>query len=333
MTPPQLTDYIDDDDTDNTNTPSDNPADTNTAIIPPQLADYPLVRVCRPDCQSHENCNSNGKRPVTAADDPDSNTRVTSWFNRGGNYGVVPTAANDLVIFDVDSAEMATVLERKLPQTFIVTSGGDDFGEHWYYRCGEVTDQRNWTRPEGGVRTTNWMSVAPGSTHGDTGAQYEIRTDVDIATITPDRYHVVYNILDTINRSATNTTPTVENSPSETGDGCRHTSVTSPSIPDSLAFIRSHSYRQKIAAILQDPTAPHDDRLWLAGWLYSAGGLRPGEIIDLIHQECCWGDYNPAITEDQVESIPRSSDSERGTHPSANGFTTAEFDFLRPDDS
>lgn len=304
--------------------------------IPSQLAEYPLVRVCRPDCRSHNHCNSTGKRPVTAADDPDPHDRIESWLARGGNYGVVPTTDNDLLIFDVDSAAMAEILSRKLPPTFTVQSGGAEFGQHWYYRCEHAADQRNWTQPEGGVRTDNWMIVAPGSTHGETGAAYEILDDSDIATISSAEYQAVYDMLTEIHESHTdtdthtdsNSTTTVETAATP-GATSATESAESVAIPGSLQFITSDEYRRKIADILHDSEAPHRDRLWLAGWLYGAAGLYPPEIVDLIHQECHWADYNHSITEKMVNSVARSSDSSRGTHPTETGhISPGETEFL-----
>jgi hypothetical protein len=163
--------------------------------IPPQIRDYPLIRVCRPDeCRSHNNC-TGGKRPVTSADDFDSVDRIKSWLNRGGNYGVVPQSSNDLVIYDVDSEEMSRILNQELPSTFRVRSGGNDYGEHWYYQCAEADSQRNWDTPEGGVNVKNWQVVAPGSIHGETGNEYEVIDDSEIATISANQYQTVYNIL------------------------------------------------------------------------------------------------------------------------------------------
>lgn len=302
---------------------------TEGGLIPHQLAEYPLIRVCRPDCQSHNPCNSEGKRPVTAADDPEPNTHIRSWIARDGNYGVVPTTDNDLVVFDVDSAAMAEVLGRKLPPTFTVQSGGADFGQHWYYQCDPAADQRNWDEPEGGVRTDNWMCVAPGSVHAETGATYEILTDADIATISHDDYRTVYELLTEIDDLHADTT-TVETTGGSQTNSSPESPPESSETPESLSFIASTESQRKIADILQNPDAPHRDRLWLAGWLYGAAGLKPAEIISLLNQEARWSDYDPEITRSQVESIPDTTDSERAPHPSkSDHISTTQFAFLQ----
>jgi hypothetical protein len=38
--------------------------------IPEQLITQPLIRVCRPECKSHNNCSGAGKRPVTSTNNP-----------------------------------------------------------------------------------------------------------------------------------------------------------------------------------------------------------------------------------------------------------------------
>lgn len=297
-------------------------------MIPEQLVDYPLIRVCRPECRSHNNCGNQGKRPVTAADDSDPNNRIKSWINRGGNYGVVPTPDNDLVIFDVDSTEMAEILDQELPSTFTVESGGADFGQHWYYQCDRAIEQRNWDHPEGGVNVDYWQVVGPGSIHAETGDEYEIIDDREIATISIDKYRAVYDIFTEIHDSETANTADVERGGG--GGGSGDPAAPALSTPDSLDFINSDDYREKIARILSKDDAPHRDRLWLVGWLYSAAGLRQTEIVDLIEQECKWIDFDRSITSKMVQSVIRSTDSDRGTHPSEFGYTpTGDMDFLQ----
>ena len=299
-------------------------------MIPPQLTDYPLIRVCRPDCRSHDNCGNKGKRPVTAADDPDPNNRIKSWINRNGNYGVVPTPDNDLVIFDVDSDRMAEILVRELPSTFTVESGGRGTGQHWYYRCDQATEQRNWDHPEGGVNVDYWQVVAPGSVHAETGNEYEIIDDRPIATISIDEYRAVYDIFTEIHRSETANTTAVERGGGGDGGSSGDSAAAALSTSGNLAFINSDEYRTKVARILAKHDAPHRDRLWLAGWLYSAAGLHQSEIVRLIEQECEWVDYDRSITSKMVQSVIRSTDSDRGTHPTEFGSTpTGDMDWLQ----
>jgi hypothetical protein len=114
------------------------------------------------------------------------------------------------------------------------------------------------------------------------------------------------------------------------GGGSGDPAATALSTPDSLDFINNDDYREKIARILSMDDAPHRDRLWLAGWLYSAAGLHQTEIVDLIEQECEWIDFDRSITSKMVQSVIRSTDSDRGTHPSEFGNTpTGDMDFLQ----
>jgi hypothetical protein len=83
---------------------------------------------------------------------------------------------------------------------------------------------------------------------------------------------------------------------------------------------------------LNETDAQHRDRLWLAGWLYSAAGLYQTEIVDLIEQECNWIDYDRSITSKMVSSVIRSTDSDRGTHPTEFGSNpTGDMGFLNPE--
>lgn len=299
-------------------------------MIPTQLTDYPLIRVCRPNCRSHNNCGNKGKRPVTAADDPDPNNRIKSWINRSGNYGVVPTPENDLVIFDVDSKRMAEILDQELPSTFTVESGGRGLGQHWYYQCDQATEQRNWDHPEGGVNVDYWQVVGPGSVHAETGDKYEIIDDRPIARISLEEYQAVYDIFTEIHQSETaSTVADVESGGGGSSDG----SAARPlSTPNSLNFINSEKYRKKVARVLNETDAQHRDRLWLAGWLYSAAGLYQTEIVDLVEQECNWIDYDRSITSKMVSSVIRSTDSDRGTHPTEFGSnSTGDMGFLNPE--
>ncbi|MFB6225089.1 MAG: bifunctional DNA primase/polymerase, partial [Candidatus Paceibacteria bacterium] len=161
--------------------------------IPPQVREYPLIRVRRPDSSK----DGAGKRPVTSVDDDNSLNRIKSWMNRGGNYGVVARSDNDLVIFDSDSTEFSDVLKTELPSTFTVVSGGQGWGEHLYYRCPEADIQSKWSDPEGSMRVRNWHCVGPSSEHPETDEVYEVKSDEPIAEVTIDDLRAVASELNT----------------------------------------------------------------------------------------------------------------------------------------
>ena len=225
---------------------------------------------------------------------------------------------------------MAEILDQELPSTFTVESGGRGLGQHWYYQCDQATEQRNWDHPEGGVNVDYWQVVGPGSVHAETGDKYEIIDDRPIARISLEEYQAVYDIFTEIHQSETaNTVADVESGGGGSSDG----SAARPlSTPNSLNFINSEKYRKKVARVLNETDAQHRDRLWLAGWLYSAAGLYQTEIVDLIEQECNWIDYDRSITSKMVSSVIRSTDSDRGTHPTEFGSNpTGDMGFLNPE--
>jgi hypothetical protein len=62
-----------------------------------------------------------------------------------------------------------------------------------------------------------------------------------------------------------------------------------PLSTSNLDFIQRDDLREKVASILTDRDASHNDRCWLAGWLYAAAGLSEREITQLIYSEAQWG--------------------------------------------
>ena len=285
-------------------------------MIPDQLQNYPLIRVCRPSCRSHNNCSNEGKRPVTSTKDENPINRIKSWINRGGNYGTVARSDNDLVIFDSDSERFSKLLSENLPMTFRVESGGSGHGQHWYFRCATATRQTGWKEPEGSVRVDNWHAVGPGSIHPNTGEKYTVIDDVEIATVTQSKLDGVCEILDDLSS---------ENVQSGGGGdlGGSPPSSHSEAVLSDLNFIRRDDRRSEISEILTTDSE-HSRRVWMVGWLHAAAGLSTNEIVNLIMNNAQWPKLDRATVRSQTESVISSSRSSRGTHYS--NFGTADMD-------
>jgi hypothetical protein len=278
-------------------------------VIPEQLQEYELIRVCRPNCESHSGCSSQGKRPVTSVEDREKAHGIRKWLLEGGNYGVPAHSRNDLVIFDVDSVGFERVVTRELPKdTFTVRSGGDGFGKHLYYRCREFKTNSDYKDPKGSVRSNNYHAVGPGSNH-ISGGRYEVMKDQGIRKVPLTDLQTVLDRLDEKDSR--------ENVKS--GGGARPSSHTNS---EALGFVRRDDKRQELSRILKSQDPSHSERLWFVGFLYSACGLYENEIVDLIMDNSPWG-TDRSITEKQVSSV--SSDNLRGTHYSNYSTDDASF--------
>jgi hypothetical protein len=271
-------------------------------LIPEQLQNYELIRVCRPDCKTHEDCSSPGKRPVTSVEDRQKAHAVKKWVLEGGNYGVPAHEGNDLVIFDVDDVAFERVLNEFLPEeTFSVISGGPGFGKHRYYRCWNWNRNTDFKEPEGSIRATNWHVVGPMSEH-ESGGRYEIENYGPIKEVaTEDISKVVRELEDRNDRN--------DGESVNSGGGAR--GGYSHNREGPLSFVRREDRRRELRSILEDTNPSHSERLWFVGFLHSACGLREREITELILKEAPWG-TDKEITRTQVEGV--TSGNVRGTH-------------------
>ena len=260
--------------------------------IPDQLADFSLIRVCRPQCTVHDDCDSGGKRPVSSADDIESVAEIKAWVADGGNAGIVPTAEDDLAILDVDSAKLAHIASKHLPETFTVSTHS---GSHRYYRVPNWTTNHGWGEV-GSIRADNWIAVIPPSTH-PSGEQYTVEKNLPVAMVSPFQFRKVINTVETGQADQTNST-------AQTTNNLRGT------IPD-LSFIHSDSIRNRIEGYLQASNPDHSDRVWLVGWLYHVPedpNLSEQDIVDLIMTNARWDNLDREIVSDQVTAVIESSD-------------------------
>lgn len=265
-------------------------ATISRSSIPDPLAGFSLIKVCRPDCTVHADCENGGKRPVSSVDDSRSESEVSDWVQEGGNAGIVPKSDDELAILDIDSPQLSRLARKYLPETFTVRTQS---GRHRYYRIPGWDENYGWGEL-GSVRANNWMAVIPPSIH-PSGTQYSVDQELPIAKIAPRELDLV---IDEIESSQPASEP-APNTPK----------TTSASI-DNLDFIHSDSIRHRIERYLHASNPDHNDRMWLVGWLYHVPEnpqLSKQEIIDLILQNAHWSNLDPEIVEEQVASVIKSS--------------------------
>lgn len=258
--------------------------------IPDELAGFSLIRVCRPDCTVHSNCDNGGKRPVSSVDDIQSKSEVSQWVQEGGNAGIVPKANDELAILDIDSDQLAALASRYLPETFTVETQS---GFHRYYRVPGWDRNFGWGEL-GSIRANNWMAVIPPSIH-PTGTRYTVDRKSPIARISPRELELVVD--------------KIQESQSES-DSRPHSSQIPTKSVGALDFIQSDSIRNRIERYLHESNPDHSDRIWLVGWLYHVPenpNLKEQDIVDLIMQKAQWSNLNRDIVEEQVDSVIKSS--------------------------
>lgn len=298
--------------------------------IPEQLQDYPLIRVCRPNCRSHNNCNHPGKRPVTSTKDPDPINRIQSWINEGGNYGVVAKPSNDLVLVDADREDAIEAVEEfPIPETFTIKTGGG--GRCYVYRCRKFNKQTSYREDDeeiASIRAKNWHAVGPGSRH-ESGNKYEILKDEPIQRLLEIDLNELMETFDELEGEEGKEGRSVQSggpaAPSAQASPPSRSSAPSPSsrssrLADSdgpLSFIVSDEYRSKVAHHLLNPSTGHNDRIWLASFLYGAVGLSESEIVDLIMDHARWDNLDREKTERHVRSVIRSNRSGQGDRSTA----------------
>lgn len=113
---------------------------------------------------------------------PYSFSEIQSWINQGGNYGV-QGGYGDLIIIDADTEEISTIVKEKLPVTFTVKTGK---GDHSYYRNKDIQKKivlKKETGHYGEIIANGSQVVGPGSIHPDTGMEYQVIKDLEIAEV------------------------------------------------------------------------------------------------------------------------------------------------------
>ena len=118
----------------------------------------------------------------------------TKKFNRGlmqgGNYGVLG-GCGDLIVIDADTPEIDEVVKSKLQPTFTVKT--PRCGHHYYYICKDIENKivlKTGEEHFGEIISKGSQVVGPGSIHPDTGTEYEVVNDVEIAEISKEEIFI-----------------------------------------------------------------------------------------------------------------------------------------------
>jgi len=225
-------------------------------------------------------------------------------MDHGGNYGVVCLDSNEILVWDIDSAEFRDVLDETLPDTLTVESGGSGVGEHRYYRCRDFSTNTSWNNPEGSVRSRNWHAVGPNSTHPDTGAEYRILHDRKMATVTVEDLGSAMSELGDREAGGGGGGPAAAPPASRQNTQKAEDLQVDPSSQtlQALGFINSDKRRHDIAKVLDHNHPSRRVRAWAAGFLHSACGLTQIQLEKLLQARADWATDNNEI-ERQVQNM------------------------------
>ncbi len=119
---------------------------------------------------------------------PYSFAEIQTWIDQGGNYGV-QGGYGRLVIIDADTPEITEILANKFPETLTVKTPRQGF--HYYFFCDGI-DKKIVLKKDtsakkddhyGEIIAKGSQVVGPGSIHPDTGTEYEVIKDLEIAEV------------------------------------------------------------------------------------------------------------------------------------------------------
>ena len=108
---------------------------------------------------------------------------IQAWIDQGGNYGVLG-GCGELIVIDADAPEISSFVSTKLPPTFTVKTPGG--GHHFYYFCKDIKKKivlKKDAKHFGEVISCGSQVVGPGSIHPDTGTEYQIINNAEIAEV------------------------------------------------------------------------------------------------------------------------------------------------------
>jgi len=115
---------------------------------------------------------------------PYNYSSINEWVSANNNYGVIG-GYGDLIIIDADTEELCRIVKERLPQTFSVKTPKK--GEHSYFYCKGLNTKIVLNKGDvhhGEIIAKGSQVVGAGSIHPDTGTEYTIENNVDIAEIT-----------------------------------------------------------------------------------------------------------------------------------------------------
>ena len=119
---------------------------------------------------------------------PYSATEIQLWIEQGGNYGV-QGGYDRLIIIDADTPKITDIFTNKFPETFTVKTPKQ--GYHYYFFCDGI-DKKIVLKKDTAVKKDDHFGeiiskgsqvVGPGSIHPDTGTEYKVIKDVEIAEV------------------------------------------------------------------------------------------------------------------------------------------------------
>lgn len=246
-------------------------------MIPEQLREEPLIRV-----------REASKKPVVDNYEVEATESVESWVEEGGNVGIA-LAETDTVVVDIDDESVLQAVLELFPETFTVETGSGWY--HCYYCCEEWTANASLTG-DSSIRSKGWMAVVPPSIHPETGERYTVHRDIPVTKVDEWRFR---ELVDRFGESGAGGQPHPPMG-SEQGESV-----------DRLGELIDHDgYREEVREVLEDRTAGHERRVWLAGFLSGAVGLGVAEIVDVIEEYNRWSNYDREVTRKQVESVVKS---------------------------
>lgn len=199
---------------------------------------------------------------------------------RWDRYGIL-LKPNNLIVVDIDYPDKKSY--KDFPPTFTVKTGGGGF--HLYYW--NIDDLPSNHRVEWGEIKTTGHVCGVGVLH-PSGNTYDIEENIPITTLEGAELKDILgdsNPDGSVNHAADKTTNI------------------NPDNSD-LDFIKSREKRKKVLRILEDPNPPHNDRLWLVGFLNYIG-LSEICINNVISQYNKWSDFDRFITKKQIRSVVR----------------------------
>jgi len=288
--------------------------------IPEQLITQPLIRVCRPECRSHNDCSGAGKRPVTSTNNPRPIGEIRNWIRSGGNYGVVAKQSNDLVVLDSDSQLFTDLVRDELPETFTVRTGSGNY--HFYFRSEVNINQsfKSGNSEFGSIRSDNWHTVGVGSVHPDTGEEYQTAIDTELNILSESDVQEFINSLENRLKS--------QSSREDGGGGGGGSVFTTKTAEDleiepteqtlrTLGFINSDEKRTQIAKVFDSEHPERQIRVWACSFLYSVVGLTQRQIEKLLRESAEWA-YDDNRIEIEIRSLVRSSINNSKANESVN---------------
>lgn len=114
---------------------------------------------------------------------------ANSWINQGFNYGVIG-GRGDLIVIDADTPEIIRLVETHLPSTFTVKSPRK--GAHYYFLCPDITKKIVLKKDGvhyGEIIASGSQVVGSGSIHPETGTEYQVINDIEIAKVSRENIY------------------------------------------------------------------------------------------------------------------------------------------------